>query len=500
MNMRVISHEVVPGCSAEVRFEGDIFEMEDQRNWTDASFKIYCTPLELPFPVEIKEGTTISQSVTLTIKGEIPPKTPPIQVGSSAVILTVDTRSSTSLPHIGLGIASHCQPLSDKEVERLKALNLSHLRVDLKLFEPNYVDMLKLAAVAADVLGVSLKAALFLTDAANDELDAFIKELQKVKPRVSAWLIFHLKEKSTTEKWVKLARRYLSNYAPEKSPRSPLMKKQMKGEAMIGSGTNVYFTELNRDRPPVAALDLVCYSLNPQVHAFDNASLVETLEGQAETVKSARQFIDDLPLAVTPVTLKPRFNPNATTGSEPESNADELPSQVDVRQMSLFGAAWTLGSLKNLAESGVYSVTYYETNGWRGLMETERGSPMPEKFRSLPGSVFPLYHVFADVGKFAGGAVMPIKSSEPLLVDGLAVCKDGKIRVLLANFTSQRQQVIIRNLNDNIRVRHLDETNAEDAMLAPENFANKGETMMTTDGAVNMNLLAYGFVRIDMTP
>ena len=55
--MRAISHEVVPGLMAEVRFEGETFEMEDQRNWTDASYKTYCTPLSLPYPVEVKEGT-----------------------------------------------------------------------------------------------------------------------------------------------------------------------------------------------------------------------------------------------------------------------------------------------------------------------------------------------------------------------------------------------------------------------------------------------------------
>ena len=53
--MQAISHEVVPGVWAEVRFAGDIFEMEDQRNWTDASYKTYGTPLRLPFPVEVKK-------------------------------------------------------------------------------------------------------------------------------------------------------------------------------------------------------------------------------------------------------------------------------------------------------------------------------------------------------------------------------------------------------------------------------------------------------------
>jgi hypothetical protein len=51
---------------AEIRFEGEIFEMEDQRNWTDASFKTYSTPLELPFPVEVAAGERIFQRVVLS--------------------------------------------------------------------------------------------------------------------------------------------------------------------------------------------------------------------------------------------------------------------------------------------------------------------------------------------------------------------------------------------------------------------------------------------------
>ena len=55
------------GGKAKLLFEGDIFEMEDHRNWTDASYKTYCTPLELPFPAEIHEGKKIYQKVLLNI-------------------------------------------------------------------------------------------------------------------------------------------------------------------------------------------------------------------------------------------------------------------------------------------------------------------------------------------------------------------------------------------------------------------------------------------------
>ena len=60
-----------------------------------------------------------------------------------------------------------------------------------------------------------------------------------------------------------------------------------------------------------------------------------------------------------------RFNP-FTTSPETELKSNQLPSQVDVRQMSLFGAGWTVGSLKYLCESEAYSLTYFETTGWRG--------------------------------------------------------------------------------------------------------------------------------------
>jgi hypothetical protein len=48
------AHEVLPGLHAVVRMEGDTFEMEDHRNWTDASFKTYVRPLALPWPYTLR--------------------------------------------------------------------------------------------------------------------------------------------------------------------------------------------------------------------------------------------------------------------------------------------------------------------------------------------------------------------------------------------------------------------------------------------------------------
>ena len=477
-NMRSVRYEVTSGVEAEVRFDGEIFEMEDQRNWTDASYKTYGTPLSQPFPVEVAAGTKISQRITLALKTGDKSSIERQEATSQPLTLEISSGDPRPLPRIGLGVASHGEPLNTEELERLKRLNLSHLRVDVDLTQPDYESALRRAIDEARGLGVSLEVALFLTDAAAEELRAFAEVVDRLKPPVGAYLIFHKTEASTSAQWVAQARSYLS-------------------DAKIGAGTNAYFTDLNRGRPPVEVLDLVCYSLNPQVHAFDNSSLMETLEAQATTVESTQKFASGLPIAVTPVTLLARFNPNAT-GPEPEPAPGELPAQVDIRQMSLFGSGWTLGSIKYLSESGASSVTYYETTGWSGVMETASGSPLPEKFRSLPGTVFPLYHVLADVGEFAGGEILVSKSSDPLKVEGIVLRKNGKTRTLLANLTSDSQQVRVGNLTGTVRVRHLDETNAQYAMISPEAFrAETGELVQTAEGSLELSLLPYAIAQID---
>lgn len=483
--MRAVAHEIVPGVWAEVRFGGEIFEMEDQRNWTDASYKTYGTPLRLPFPAEVPAGTAIRQTVTISLLNRDWPATDePTPESQNKLILLTIGHKRTPLPKLGLGVASHDQPLRAVDLDRLRALGLAHLRVDLRLGDLTYAADLRRATEEARALGVALEVALHLTDNAAAELTALVALLHEIQPLVATWLIFHVKEKATTAAWVTLAREALAAYDPN---------------ATIGAGTNIYFTELNRSRPPIEVLDVVAYSINPQVHAFDNASLVETVAAQAATATSARQFCGDRPLLVSPITLQPRFNPNAT-GPEPEPGPGELPPQVDPRQMSLFGAGWTLGSIKYLAETGaVASATYYETTGWRGVMETAQGTTLPQKFQSIPGSVFPLYHLLADVGEFVGGDVIQCASSEPLQVDGLVLHKDGRTRILVANLTAQTQHLFVAPVQQETAVRYLDETNAEAAMAAPAEFrATAGEVLPAADGKVELTLRPFALASIDM--
>jgi hypothetical protein len=500
-DMRSIDYEVQPGVRARTDLDGDVFEMEDQRNWTDASFKTYCTPLSLPFPAVVEKGAHICQTVSLSIRDERPDRDTPrptARSGSSAVhIDLLPSEQPLPLPQIGLGVASHGQPLSDLEVARLKDLHLHHLRVDLQLSDPAYPTRLVLAAKQARQLGVGLAVAVFISAGAEDELIGLRKVLGEVKPPVTAWLVYPARESyaggSPTDAVVRAAHTHLAGYDPS---------------AQFAAGTNTDFIFLKRNPPSPESLDMVCLAINPQPHAFDNASLIETLEMQSVVVASAGRIAKGLPVIVSPVTLKPRFNPYAT-GPAPQVPPGEIPAEVDARQMSLFCAGWTACSVRYIAEAGARWVTYYETTGWRGVMETAAGSPEPHLFRSLAGAVFPVYLVLADIGEFVRGQVIALRSSDPLRVNGLVLRSGRRAQVILSNLTPAPQHLLIHvptipavaqpGRQVRVGIRSMDETNVLEAIQDPTAFrARPFEQIHPSGDTLEIDLRPYAVTRVEL--
>ncbi len=485
--LRALTYEAAPGAAIETRCEGDVFEMEDQRNWTDASFKTYCTPLELPFPVLIEKGARVRQSVTVRVK---PPargrrvsaaRAITARRGPLRIELVVPRRATRAMPPIGLGMASHGRPLGSGELERLRRLAPAHLRADLELSRPGWRAVLQRAAQEARRLDCGAHLALFVTDAAAEELRALRRELDLVRPPVALWLVYHVREPAAAERWVRSARAALADFDPSVS---------------FAAGANANLAELNRHRPARASHAFPCFSINPQVHAFDDLSLVENLEAQGQAVATAAAFSPH-PVVVSPITLKPRFNPVAT-GRERPPAPGELPAQVDPRQMSLFGAAWTLGSIAALAATGrVHSLTYYETTGWRGVMETAAGSPLPRRFRSTPGAVFPVFFVFAALAGFTRMA--PIVPSVPGAAAALALFAPGRRRLLVANLTGDFLEARVRAAAQYIRRRLLEPANVATVVRAPDSFLeSRGIACKAAGGRVHLDLAPHALAWLDL--
>ncbi len=477
-DIRALTHQVAPGIRAEVRMTGDSFEMEDQRNWTDASFKTYCTPLAQPFPVQVGPGERVQQSVSVRLLAE----RPVVSVVERAPEMRLDLTTTHPLPSIGFCRASHGEPLSERQVERLRALRPAHLRIDVPLDADDLDHVLTAVWAEAQLIGAARLEIAALVNARADihhqiaRLDGLL-----LQHAIAADVIVLQTDALVTSEAV------ITEALAIFGDREPSIR--------IGAGTRGFFTQINR-HPPTPRPPLVAYALNPQVHAFDNSSLVETLPILGETVRTARSSTHTA-IAVTPITFKIAWNPDATAEEIPTAPG-ELPRRVDPRQMSLFGAGWTLGAVASLALARAGSLTFYETTGWLGVMEREDGAPLPQHFRSVPGGVYPMYHVFSAIAEMGAAAqVAALTSSHPLITSGLALLSGRRLRLLIANHSAERQRIAIEGVEGAFTLRVLDEFNVEAAMRDPEGFRASSGDLLSASGGLSLDLPPYAVMWLD---
>ncbi|HSI77693.1 MAG TPA: hypothetical protein VK957_17470 [Lunatimonas sp.] len=386
--------------SASIYFDGDVFETEDQRNWTDASYKTYCTPLEIPFPVVVRNGDEISQQIILKVNSG--GNFNQVDLGTSHITLSVagepvqipewGTQANTNLP----------EELADKVMNIIQP---KFLRVDVSLDRLADSDLEILTY--ANQKNIPVELALF-TDHSNpiESIKTMLHQLQSV----TKILLFGDTSKTTPKELLDCIKKL----------------KLLLPKVDIFGGTDAFFTELNRERVDAEELDGVTYSINPQVHAFDNQSLIETLPAQGYTVTSAKQIYPDKKIAVSPVSFHMRWNPNAT---DPEKHLRTPTGWTDDRQYSLFGACWFLFSLKYLTEAGASSLTYFEwegKNGW--VKETANGIG-----RS------PILEIWSRFKFFS--SLIPSSSSDPLVVDCMVFSDNEKSELIAVNWTKDVQVV-----------------------------------------------------------
>ena len=429
-NISEMEWSPAPGISAKLRFLGDVFEMEDQRNWTDASYKTYCRPLGLPFPFEIKNGEKIHQKIILEIRDETPN-----EIGSSCYTLNIDEEKTYRIPEIGVCSTSRNEPFEAQEAELLRILPIKHLRTEVRLFEPNWKSVLNRAITEASLLETSLFLVIYL----SPKYEIEITELRN----------FWRNERVPVKYVMVVGKNHLHDDLIFDAVVDDL--KFIFPKACIGAGVNAYFAELNRNRPTTKNAGFISFAVCPQVHAVDDLTLIENLEAQKYAVESALELFPGKPVFVSPVTLKQRFNVVATDIEEPMPVAGELPPQVDARQNSEFAALWMLGSLKYLAQSGADLVTFFESAGWCGIIQGNFNPPVPEKFNAQMGDIFPVYHVLKELKGFT--EIIYSNSSHPLLFDGLVVKSENKSKLFLVNFSDSDIEIQIKTLNSGRRIR-----------------------------------------------
>jgi D-apionolactonase len=465
---------------ASISFEGDIFEMEDQRNWTDASYKTYCTPLELAFPLEIQKGERIYQELKFNLLTSVNPIS--LDSTSATSIVLQATDKSIKLPAIGIGHSSSEMPLEQNEEAYLKKLKFEHYRLDIHLDGPKWKTKFSFGLEQAILLDLPLELCVHLAFDDEKTFLAFLTQLKESKANIKYMTLFESDKKCSSDDFVK---KYYSQV------------KAVMPKIHVGSGTDAYFTELNRERLNPELLDFLTYSVNPQVHAFDNQSLCENFVTQKYTVQSARHFAKKAAIHVTPVTLKKRFNPDATT-NDAETAIQLLPDNVDPRQMSLFAAGWTLGSIQSLADAGTNLVTYFETKGMRGIMQGNVPNTYPSLFFSEKDLFFPVFAVFYDLGLYKDYDILRKSISDPIKITALSMRKGNMLVIMLANLTNKQQEILVSPIGGNkVKVRSIDENNVKAFMKEPLHILQQFEEKEITNRKLLMELLPFSYTVIE---
>jgi hypothetical protein len=435
-DIRALSHEVMPGLWATCTMEGDTFEMEDQRNWSDASYKTYVRPLARPWPYVLPKGVKVAQAVRLTFAGPLPPAAD--NAAGAAIGVTLGEPAG-AMPAIGIGVpadeAAHAlagidlvRRLGPKWLVYEIDLRKKHGRAELDRYR-----QLREATGAEIVLEIVTSGGM---DPAK-ELAPLGEAVRASGLEPAAIAVFPAEDMKSVlpgSKWPEMPT-FEEIYAAARTAFPGVT---------LGGGMATYFTELNRKRPPAKLIDYVTHTTCPNVHAADDRSVMETMEALPYQILSTRNFMGaDLPYRVGPSQLACRENAYGKATAPNPNNDRVCLSRIDPRQRGLFNAAWTIAYVAAFAEGGIEAIALGAPTGPMGFVHRKGENAAPWFDDLGRPAVYPAWHVMAGLTGAAGKPRLKAESSRPAAVAALAWQDGGKTVLWLANLTGETQAVAL---------------------------------------------------------
>ncbi|UFN47581.1 hypothetical protein LPC08_16360 [Roseomonas sp. OT10] len=427
LDIRALRYAPVDGLEVACRLEAELphdprgrFEMEDQRNWSDASFKTYVGSLLDPWPYRLQPGRRTRQSLELRVSDRRAAR--PAKPGSGPVpaprALRAVGPTGERLPAIGLGLPPGAASLAPPARAALAVLQPAWL---VGRCEPGAEGQeAELAAVAALArqLGSAVQLEIVPPQGMAPE-DALSRAARlcaaaglapaAVLPCPAPLLLSH----QPGGPWPELPP--LEAYYAAARAAFP--------GARSGGGMLTYFTELNRCRPTGEGIDFVSHATAPIVHAADDLSVMETLEALPHIARSVRALWPGLGYRIGPSSLAMRSNPYGSATVPNEAGRRVPLAARDPRQATFFAAAWTVGYAAALAGAGLEVLSLHATHGPSGVLDAA-AKPLP---------VFRALRILA----MAGGAERVALDPLPDGIAALAWAFQGGTMALLANLTGE---------------------------------------------------------------
>lgn len=230
----------------ELRFEGDLFELEDQRNWGDASFKTYCTPLRLGFPRAVKAGTVIAHRVHVRFSPE--------SVSRSFPLIGCEWPSSTGIGprwrHVHVRNLAKLNPI-------LEAPLPTQLEIALQVNEP-------------------------------EQIHETLSQLSKHRQRIARLLIYSPGTSVPTRDDLQRLRQVLKEF--------PTLV-----DVPILAATQGYFVEFNRAVPLDRQFSGIAFPLTATVHSDDANTIIDNVATIHAIADTSRKLLPGSSIVVAPL-------------------------------------------------------------------------------------------------------------------------------------------------------------------------------------------------------
>jgi hypothetical protein len=431
-DLRAITHEVRPGVSAECWMEGDTFEMEDQRNWSDASYKTYVRPLALPWPYMLPAGQPNRQTISLRNTDE--GRAPAVAVASEPVRVELG-EAGPRLPDVGVVIYPEDAETALMNLPLLSTLGPQQLILHYDPTRGHRLDALRSFArlAAAYPARTTLECVVAGAGDLDAELSAVAGMVRKAGLKLPAIAVSPSVDRQSTPP---------GSAWPECPPLETVYAAARRAfpDIRLGGGMFSYFTELNRKRVPADLLDFVTHCTCPIVHAADDLSIMQSLEALPFITQSARVIFGTKPYRIGPSTIPMRQNPyGGATKPNPHGQRIAMADR-DPRHAGLFGAAWAIGYAARVAPAGLEMLTLSSLTGSFGVLAGS-GEPVEE---SRPR---PIFQAIKGLCELAGLAHVAAKTSDETKVLALAGrSASGETVMWLANLTANDVPVDISAL------------------------------------------------------
>ncbi|NEI97537.1 D-apionate lactonase [Rhizobium ruizarguesonis] len=427
-DMRAITHAVMPDVQVECRMEGDTFEMEDQRNWSDASYKTYVRPLALPWPYQIAANQPVRQKTSLVIRDISGSTRHPSGVSGGAIKLELGGRTGT-MPDIGVIITPE---EADASLSAKSVLTEIAPQEFLFHFDPGAghgVEALKrFAAIATVHRGRStLEIALPCKSSPSGEAAEIARQMQLAEFKPDAIMISPSVDRQSTPP---------GSTWPDCPPLDEVYAAARAAfpGIRIGGGMLSYFTELNRKRVPDGQLDFVSHCTNPIVHAADDLSVMQTLEALPFITRSVRAIYGDKPYRIGPSTIPMRQNPYGSRTMDNPAGGRIPMANRDPRHNGRFAEAFALGYAIQVLDADLECLTLSALSGPFGLIA---GPAEP----TGQGGRRPLFNTVRTLSRLAGASWQACVSSSPSEVLAFAARDAAGARLHVVNLTGEERTI-----------------------------------------------------------